>query len=48
MEYAIPNVPLKCLQAILRELVLAREPEIDFVAQVDDLPKENPKPAVGR
>ncbi len=43
MEHEIPDVPLNCLQAILRELIRARDPDpIFIVPEAEPVPVPDP------
>ncbi len=44
MEYVIPTVPLEVQQRILKELILARDPEATFSAPEQE-PEPDPEPA---
>lgn len=48
MDHLIPDVPLECLQAILRLLIQAQDPEATFRSP-DPVPDEEPKePTLGK
>lgn len=47
MEHIIPEVPLKVLQGIYRELVAARDPDATFVAPVAVVEPEKTTPGIG-
>lgn len=47
MDYVIPTVPLEVQQAILKELILARDPEATFVAPEPELAPEPTQTTIG-
>lgn len=48
MEHIVPNVPLQCLQAILKELIQARDPDATFVDPPVENLEQSKKPAIGQ
>lgn len=48
MDYVIPTVPLEVQQAILRELILAMDPEATFVAPPVEPEPETETASIGQ
>ena len=48
MDHIVPDVPLECLQAILRALIRAQDPEATFRSPESIVPEETQPVTIGQ